>query len=185
MILAFAWVFFGASHPSALPFSVLHLLHNQQIPNELGRTCPKGNSQHPAHSNYQPQGSWQAVIIHPGDNRHFEKEVAALLPIWFLALEGTFIFIYLGGAYVRKKKRNKFLFFKALQNHMRKLQVSTASNCCCISFASTVEHHGVNLILPLEKNPSVLISEKGGGRKMTATGLPFNLSNRAGGRNEA
>jgi len=68
---------------------------------------------------------------------------------------------------------------------MKKLQVSTASNCCCISFAFTAEHHGVKPYSSSEKSPSVLISEKGGGRKMTATGLPFNLSNRAGGRNEA
>lgn len=69
---------------------------------------------------------------------------------------------------------------------MRKLQVSTALNCCCISFAFTVKHHGAKPYSSFEKKPlSVLISEKGGGRKMTATGLPFNLSNRAGGRNEA
>jgi len=48
-----------------------------------------------------------------------------------------------------------------------------------------VEHHGVKPYSSSEKNPSILISEKGGERKMTATGLPFNLSNRAGGRNEA
>lgn len=182
----FAQVFCGASHPNVLPFPVLHLLHNQQIPDELKRVCPKANSLHPARSNYQPPGIRQAVIIHPGDNRDFEEETAVLLPIWFLVLEGTFAFIYLGGAYVRKKKRNKSPFFKALQNRMRKLQVSTASNCCCISFAFTVEHHGVKPYSSSEKkNPSVLISEKGGERKMTAPGLPFNLSNRAGGRNEA
>lgn len=95
-------------------------------------------------------------------------------------------YLFRAGAYVRRKKRKQIRgFFKCYSTSLRKLQVSIASNCCCISFAFTAEHHGVKPNSFSEKKPSVLISEKGGGRKMTATGLPFNLSNRAGGRNEA
>lgn len=89
---------------------ILRLLHNQQIPNRLKKACPKGNPLHPARANYQPQRSRQAAITHPVDNRDFEKETAVLLQQW-LELEGTFIVIYSGEAYVRKKKRNKSMAF--------------------------------------------------------------------------
>lgn len=53
-------------------------------------------------------------------------------------------YLFRVGAYVRKKKRKQIRgFLKCYSTSMRKLQVSIASNCCCVSFAFTAEHHGV------------------------------------------
>lgn len=79
-ILAFAWFSFGASHPNTPPFSILHLLHNLQIPNQLERPWAK-------------RGLRTQFLVIPclmEDGRHIytlgtteisKKEVAVHLPI--------------------------------------------------------------------------------------------------------
>jgi len=90
------------------------LLLTQQIANRLERARPKGNPLRPARTNYWPQSSQQEAIIHPTDNRDFEKETAILLQIWWLELEGTFIVIYSGRGHMSEgKKGNKSVAFSS------------------------------------------------------------------------
>jgi len=75
-------------------------------------------------------------------------------------------YLFRAGAYVRRKKRKQIRgFFKCYSTSLRKLQVSIASNCCCISFAFTAEHHGVKPNSFSEKKTICIDIRKGWGKK--------------------
>ena len=109
-ILTFARVFFGASHPSVLPCSILHLLRNQRTPNEPGRACPKGNSQHPARSDHQPDSSRRAVTIHPGGQQRFWKRDGR--PASNMCGRAHLLFFIWGEHMSGRKRETRPYFFK-------------------------------------------------------------------------
>lgn len=164
-IPAFAWVLFGTSHPNVLTFSILHLLHNQQIPNELERVCPKGTSctQLPLITSLTEAIRQLLLIL--GITEILKKRLSSCFHCgcWCWRVHSP-PFIWGDHLPGRKREPNSCFLkcYKIVWGSCRLAQLQTVAALVLLLLWNTM---GQNLILPLKKNPICIDIRKGWGKK--------------------